>query len=408
MNSEWETVKLGDVFDVSNTRLGAHIEEPPVFAISKYAGVVLGSEYHDRRIASQNLDTYKVVDPQDWAYSTIHIDEGSIARSGHSFTGVVSPMYTILKWKALEHDARYFELLLRAPAMLAVYGDKAQGSVNRRRSLPWKTFASIEVDVPSSVEQRRIVDLIGALDNAIEAAKVSAAHLKKTQVAALAHILSEQCGSKQPLDSVFEHVIGGSWGSAPGVEDTNVISIGSSAYALGRINVDPGLGAPRSLSRKRTAVRELRTNDIVLERSGGSPTQPVGRVLLMATEATGVVPSDFMRLLRVDASIADPKFVFWTLWSLYSTGASEPFQKFTTGIRNLNIPDYLRTTSISIPDDSAEQARFVELAEASSGASESGEEEIDRLRTLRSELLTALLSGAHEIPASYDEMMSVS
>lgn len=167
MHNVWSKIRLGDVFAVSKKKLGAHEFEPPVFAISKHDGVIPSSDYHDRRVASAKLDGYKILPDEGWAYSTIHIDEGSIARNSQGLTGVVSPMYTILNWTSSENDPSYFELLLRTPQMLARYGDMAQGSLERRRSLPWKLFSSIEVDVPTLEAQHRIVDLMASIDTVV-------------------------------------------------------------------------------------------------------------------------------------------------------------------------------------------------------------------------------------------------
>ena len=151
----------------------------------------------------------------------------------------------------------------------------------------------------------------------------------------------------------------------------------------------------------------LLPGDIVLERSGGSPTQPVGRVIRMSNEgASNVVPSDFQRLLRPDPSKAHPDFVFWSMWANYESGVVVPFQKATTSIRNLNIPQYLSQVLIALPAH-AEQVKFAALAESYMTLVKGHEHQASQLLELRSSLLTALLSGQHEIPESYDELMGV-
>ena len=96
---------------------------------------MLSDEYFDKRIASANLDAYKPILQDGWAYSTIHIDEGSIARNTLGCPGVISPMYTTMRWISEDDEPTFFELLLRSPQMLAKYRDNAQGSINRRRIL---------------------------------------------------------------------------------------------------------------------------------------------------------------------------------------------------------------------------------------------------------------------------------
>src|SRR5688572_14367718 len=129
MHEGWRRASLGELFRPSSERLGPHDSEPPVLALSKYEGVILASKYFDRRIASARLDDYKVLRPGEWAYSTIHIDEGSIGRNNHETVGVLSPMYTTMEWVSGADDPRYAELLLRSPALLNDYRAHAQGTV---------------------------------------------------------------------------------------------------------------------------------------------------------------------------------------------------------------------------------------------------------------------------------------
>jgi len=168
--SDWEHTTLGQLFSADNTRLGAHTDEPTVMSLSKYDGFVRADDYFDKRIASEKLDGYKFVEPGGWAYSTIHIDEGSIARNNMGEAGVISPMYTTLRWRG-EGAAlpEYAELVVRSPRMLAEYANNAQGSVNRRRSLPFKIFSAIPISLPPLSVQERIVEIIAAVDGQITA-----------------------------------------------------------------------------------------------------------------------------------------------------------------------------------------------------------------------------------------------
>lgn len=280
---------------------------------------------------------------------------------------------------------------------------RMQGTANV--SLSQRELAQVPVALPPIEEQQRIVDLVGAVDEALEGISSSRLTLDAVNVQGLASAYASLQGKAVTLESIFSHIIGGSWGSAPGAEDTHVVAIGPSAYAEDRTDVDPSLGSPRSLSGKRASVRTLQAGDVVLERSGGSPTQPVGRVLRARELETKVVPSDFMRLLRPDDVKVDSSYAFWVMWLFYKQGASVPFQKFTTGIRNLNIPDYLAQTPIVLPSDRGEQANFSATAEAFLAVAEQLENHAQSLTTLRAELLSALLSGAHRIPETYDQLM---
>ncbi|WP_353080825.1 restriction endonuclease subunit S [Tessaracoccus lapidicaptus] len=280
----------------------------------------------------------------------------------------------------------------------------ATGTTERKR-LNEKEFVRIKMPIPPLREQRRIVDLIGALDDTVESAEVAARNARRSAASILVHPTWE-IANTVPLESVFEHVIGGTWGDPPGVSEVPVLALGPKSYA-GRVEVDAETATQRSLSSKRAAERVLRPGDIVLERSGGSLAQPVGRVIRMSNEgAPNVVPSDFQRLLRPDPSKAHAGFVFWSMWANYESGAVIPFQKATTSIRNLNIPQYLSQSRIALPAVE-EQVRFAALAESFEAVVNRHEQQAKQLRELRSNVLTALMCGVHVIPDSYDELMGV-
>ena len=87
--------------------------------------------------------------------------------------------------------------------------------------------------------------------------------------------------------------------------------------------------------------RLLESGDIILERSGGGPKQPVGRVVLFDRD-TGIFSfSNFTSVIRIrDRKAFDPKFIFYELMELYQSGRTEDIQRRTTGIRNLDFTAY--------------------------------------------------------------------
>lgn len=101
------------------------------------------------------------------------------------------------------------------------------------------------------------------------------------------------------------------------------------------------------------AKRKLQPNDIVIERSGGGPKQPVGRVAIFdPPDDKSYATSNFTTALRVvDCSAFDPQFVNFFLHSLYLSGATESLQRATTGIRNLDWAEYQAFTVPKLPLD---------------------------------------------------------
>ena len=101
------------------------------------------------------------------------------------------------------------------------------------------------------------------------------------------------------------------------------------------------------------AERQLAQGDIVVERSGGGPRQPVGRVaLFVPPDDRPYFSSNFTTTLRVrDRDTFDPDYVALYLHALYLGGATETLQRATTGIRNLDWHEYLRLEVPVLPLD---------------------------------------------------------
>lgn len=92
--------------------------------------------------------------------------------------------------------------------------------------------------------------------------------------------------------------------------------------------------------------RILVFGDILLERSGGGPTQPVGRVVFFDLKEGKYSFSNFTTRIRANNQKVIPKYLWSILWALHQTGKTEKLQKRTSGIRNLDFTIY---KSIKIP-----------------------------------------------------------
>ena len=97
------------------------------------------------------------------------------------------------------------------------------------------------------------------------------------------------------------------------------------------------------VEKRHAAKRQLKDGDIIIERSGGGPKQPVGRVAFFkAPDEQAYFSSNFTTTLRIrDQNLLDPEFVSLYLHALYLNGETETLQRATTGIRNLDWQEYL-------------------------------------------------------------------
>jgi len=108
-----------------------------------------------------------------------------------------------------------------------------------------------------------------------------------------------------------------------------------------------------SVEERYFAERRLAHGDIIVERSGGGPKQPVGRIaIFIPPDNHSYFSSNFTTALRVlERNTFDPEYVALYLHALYLAGATETLQRATTGIRNLDWYEYLRFEVPVLPLD---------------------------------------------------------
>ena len=91
------------------------------------------------------------------------------------------------------------------------------------------------------------------------------------------------------------------------------------------------------------ASRKLQVGDIIIEKSGGSDKQPVGRPVLFNISEGDYSFSNFTGTLRInDTSKVLPAYLQKYLYHFYLMGKTAEMQSKTTGLRNLDFKAYLR------------------------------------------------------------------
>lgn len=162
------------------------------------------------------------------------------------------------------------------------------------------------------------------------------------------------------LADLLETSIGGVWGKPAGEDEVGVRVWRVTELRPGGI-LDPASAASRSVTVKQYESRALRYGDLLLEKSGGGPTTPVGRVGLVRSVPDPAVCSNFMQLLRPRTERVDPRYLHLYLNHFHSSGGTLSLQTASTNIRNIKTADYL---AIRIPlPQVAVQRRIVEILE---------------------------------------------
>ena len=143
------------------------------------------------------------------------------------------------------------------------------------------------------------------------------------------------------LKSVLIKNDAGDWGSEP---DENAVGIIRSTNFNNNGKLDLSDIAYRTLLPQKFEEKRLSPSDILIERSGGSDTQPVGRVGYISDEMAedNLAFANFIQRISLDETF-DAKFVYYCLQQMYEMGITASMQFQTTGIRNLDWKFYLKT-----------------------------------------------------------------
>ena len=132
---------------------------------------------------------------------------------------------------------------------------------------------------------------------------------------------------------------------------------------------------------KQFATRKLHIGDIIVEKSGGSEKQPVGRVVLFNVEEGDYSFSNFTAALRIKSEDRlNPSYLHKCLYAYYLKGETYKLQSKTTGLHNLDMKGYLRLP-IPIPP-LPEQERIVSELDCINGILEKKREQIKELDAL--------------------------
>lgn len=155
----------------------------------------------------------------------------------------------------------------------------------------------------------------------------------------------------------------------------------------------------RFLKRTSLEKRRLSDGDVVVEISGGSPTQSTGRPVLVSGALLGrldmaLVCSNFCRVVKLK-SPALSKFVYLWLRSLYANDEFFQFENGTTGIKNLAFTRFSSDYKLCVPPLKVLKT-FDQYVSPLFEKQQMNAAETDTLSALRDTLLPELLSG--ELP----------
>lgn len=158
------------------------------------------------------------------------------------------------------------------------------------------------------------------------------------------------------MNDVFEYYVGGGWGNDDSSDEFPVdayVIRGTDFPFIAKSDVSTCPYRYHKVSNY--TPRKLKENDIVLEISGGTAEQPVGRAVIITKGVLEqlndkVICASFCKLIRPDYSKVTKYYFYQWLKYLYDTRIIERYQLQSTGIINFKFEYFLRKGPVLIPE----------------------------------------------------------
>ena len=243
-------------------------------------------------------------------------------------------------------------------------------------NLSWEKLSKIKFDIPSLSIQHFIASILSAYDNLIEnnnkrirLLEQMAENLYKEWFVRFrfpGHEKSEFVASKlgkipssfsvTNMGDVFEDYIGGGWGNDEESEEFPIsASVIRGADFPGVWHYDVSTCPKRFHKKSNYKSRQLQDGDIVMEISGGTSEQPVGRTVLVTQdlierfEEGRVICASFCKMIRLNKKKISPYFFYFWMHYLYNTRIIDRFQLQSTGIINFKFEPFLKKGIVMLP-----------------------------------------------------------
>ena len=152
------------------------------------------------------------------------------------------------------------------------------------------------------------------------------------------------------LADIIDTFISGDWGEESPTQDTP-----NAAYCVRGADIVPITNhnftdiPQRYVCDRTKETKLLAAGDLVIEKSGGSPTQSTGRIVYVSEDLIkvkgNVVCSNFCTAFRVKAGW-NPLYVYYFWQNVYNHGAFFNFEGKTSGIKNLQLDNALSAIDI--------------------------------------------------------------
>lgn len=303
-----------------------------------------------------------------------------------------------------EYDARFIYYYMTTPEFQSELDGRATGTtvIGLRQPELMKCI----IRCPEIQEQKVIAAILSSIDAKIIANEKVNDNLQQQAMAVFKKWFVDNPDAisweEGTFSDLIEKTISGDWGKdSPSGNNTEMVYCVRGADIPEVRAGNKGKMPTRYILPKNYADKQLVDGDIVVEISGGSPTQSTGRAAavsnaLLARYDKGMVCTNFCKALKPRAGYSMYVYYYWQY--LYDRNIFFSYENGTTGIKNLDINGFIETEPIIIaPEDLVE--KFDAVCQTVFSKIYANGMENEQLALIRDTLLPKLMSGEIDVSA---------
>lgn len=252
----------------------------------------------------------------------------------------------------IEEQKRYCELLKNAQILKRQKEQQAEDILN---SIDDYLLGELGIELPEmdlqKIQDRVFIVRFGEICNGRFDPKLYSIPVKQ-----LKQSLYLSPFDKQPLKYYIKNNCSGEWGKDESEEVdenkyTKCLVIRATEFDnTYNLRLDNSRVKYRWIENSKLSRMNIQPNDLLIEKSGGSEDQPVGRISILTDEilkGNQIAYSNFIHKITVEG--INPMYLYFYLRTMYNIKITDSMQSQTNGIRNLIMQEYFDQIIVAPP-----------------------------------------------------------
>ena len=415
---KWGVVLLSSLFSHHKSK-NVGLQETNLLSLS-YGRIVRKDITTSEGLLPESFETYNIVDVDDIVFrlTDLQNDKRSLRTGLCKEKGIITSAYTVIRPTTSSTDSRYLQYLYHAYDICKVFYGLGDGV---RQGMGFDDLKKIPTLVPALEEQKKIADFLDGkcaeIDELVQTEEKMIEELKAYKQSVITEAVTKGLDSAAPMkDSGIEWIgeipeswevlslkrlfsarRGGAWGEDATNNEGDIICLRVADFNYDELCIKEGDKTIRNYSPQTIKNLRLKSNDLLIEKSGGGEKTPVGRCIL-PTGYEGCLYANFIDRLTIKTNCYN-KYIVYLMSVAYLNRINTPHIKQTTGIQNLDMEGYL-SEDVAIPSLDEQKQIADYLDEKCAKIDEMiaiRNEQIDQLKEYKKSLIYEYVTGKKEV-----------